>query len=77
MWLSNSRLVAVLSRSINPVAFLEHCFRGLAVAELLFLVLFFAPKVAHLAWFVGLARSQWRTAMNSSFMLTSTTETQF
>ena len=77
MWLSNSWLVAVLSRSVQPVAFFEHCFRGLSFAELLFALPFFAPKVVHLTWFVGAARAQWRVATDSSFMLTSITETQF
>lgn len=77
VWMNNSWLVAVFSRSVRPVAFFAHCFGGLAFAELVFLVLFFAPKAAHLAWFVGIAKDQWRVGLDSLYMLTGVTETQY
>jgi hypothetical protein len=75
--MSDSWLVAFLGRRMRPVAFLERSFQGVAKAELLFLLLFFVPKLAHLAWFVRVARDQWQEGMDSLYMLTTSTEVQY
>lgn len=75
--MSDSWLVGFLNRKLRPVALLEHSFGGISKGELLCLVLLFAPKAAHLTWFIQVARDQWQVGMDSLYMLTGITETQY